>query len=708
LRFFKNEYMALIGSLREKMGVGVVIFVFVAISAFVLGDLLGNNSVLLNDNSVGEIAGRSISLEEYQQAIKEREANYFVNFNRQPSDREMPTVRQQAWDMLILRYAIEKEFGKTGVKVTVDEIEDMLRGKNVNESVKQAFTNPQTGQFDPQQVTAYMQQLNREPETSESRIRWEIFQRELKPGRERIKYENLLIKSTYVTTAEAELDYHKQNDVAEVKYLFVPYFSISDSAVTVTDADFKAYYNKNKERYKSEHTRDLKFVQFPVVASSSDSAAIKEEISKLASEFKTATDDSAFASLNSDNSNAFAKYNLGSLPAFISKDELVVGAVKGPFIDGSAYKLVKVSKIDKDTISYARASHILIRWSDETDEAKKEAKEKARKILNDIKGGADFAQQAREHGTDGSAQSGGDLGWFPHAEMVKPFSDAVFNASRTGVLNDVVETDFGYHIISVTNTKDNTSYSVAVIEREISPSDASINEALRKAEAFAVELSGVEDFTAKAEKEGYTVYEGKNIGSSDRRINILSDARQVVQWLFRDAEIGKVSSTFDLQELYVVAVMTGEIEKGYKPLDLIKEEITPAVKNEAKGKVIIEKLGALKGSLEEIATAFGKDASIYNMSDLKIASTNMTSVGFDPLAIGTAFSPEGGKRTKPFSADKGVLIVEMLNKTIAPAIADYSSYKTSLEQAATNKNTNGIAEAIKKNANIIDNRYKFY
>ncbi len=700
--------MALIGSLREKMGVGVVIFVFVAIAAFVLGDLLGNNSVLLGDSSVGEIAGRTISLEEFQAAVQEREANYILNFNRQPGDREMTTLRQQAWDMLILRHAIQKEFEKVGVQVTVDELEDMLHGKNVDENIKQAFTNQQTGQFDPQQVISYMQQLGTMPENSEPRVRWEVFQRDLEPGRARIKYENLLIKTSFATTAEAERDYHIQTDVAEVKYVFVPFFSISDSAVTLTDADFKAYYKKNKERYKSEHTRDLKFVQFPVVASSDDSLAIKEEISKLTSEFKLATDDSAFASLNSDNNNAFNKYNLGALPAFISKDELTEGTVKGPFIDGSTYKLVKVSKVGKDTTDFARASHILIRWADDTDEAKKAAKEKARKILNEIKDGADFSQMAREHGTDGTAQSGGDLGWFPRGEMVKPFADAVFNATRTGLLNDVVETDFGYHIISVTNMKDNTSYSIAVIQRNITPSDASINEALRKAEAFALELSDVDEFTTRAQKEGITVYDAKNVEASERRINTLTDARQVVQWLFRDAEKDKVSSVFDLQELYVVAVMTGEIEKGYKPLDLIKEEITPAVRNEVKGKIIIEKLSALQGSLDEIATAFGKDASVQNMSDLKLSSTSMNTVGFDPLAVGTSFSPESGQRTKPFASERGVLLVEVQNKTIAPAPADYTSYKAQLEQAAQNRNTSGIAEAIKQRANIIDNRYKFY
>lgn len=700
--------MALIGTLREKMGVGVVIFVFVAISAFVLGDLLGNNSVLLNNNSVGEIAGHDISLEEFQQAVQDRENNYIMNFNRQPGDREMISIREQAWQMLILRYAIEDQFHKNGVKVTVDEIEDMLHGRNVNEGIRQAFTNQQTGQFDPQQVKSYMQQLSSMPETSEPRVRWEIFQRDLEPGRTRIKYENLLIKSTYVTTAEAERDYHMQTDVAEVKYLFVPFFAISDSAVNVTDADFKAYYNKNKERYQSEHTRDLKFVQFQVVPSSSDSLAIKEEVGKLAEEFKTATDDSVFASLNSDNTNAYTKYNQGTLPSFLSKEELVAGTVKGPFIDGTSYKLVKVSKVGKDTISYARASHILFRWSDDSDASKKEAKENARKVLSEIKGGADFAQMAREHGTDGTAQSGGDLGWFPREQMVKPFADAVFNATRTGLLNDVVETDFGYHIISVTNTPDNTYYSIAAIEREITPSDATVNEALRKAEAFAVELSGIDDFEAKAKNEGLQVIEAKNILSSERRLNGLPEARSVVQWLFRDAEKGKVSTVFDLTDTYVVAVMTGEVEKGYKALDLIKEEITPAVKNELKGKMIIEKLNTLQGSLDEIASAYGKDATVQSSSDLRLLTNNMASIGFDPLAVGTSFALENGKRTKPFASERGVVIVEMQNKTIAPAQGDYTAYKTQLEQTATRNNTTNIAEAIKKRANIVDDRYKFY
>jgi peptidyl-prolyl cis-trans isomerase D len=292
--------------------------------------------------------------------------------------------------------------------------------------------------------------------------------------------------------------------------------------------------------------------------------------------------------------------------------------------------------------------------------------------------------------------------------MVKPFETAVFNATKPGLVNDVVETDFGYHIIDVTNVKDNSSYAIAVIEREITPSDASINETLRKAENFATELSGVDNFISKAEKEQLNVYEAKNILPSESRVNTLSDARQIVQWLFRDGDIGKVSDVVDLRDIYVVAVMTGEIEKGYKPLELIKEEITPAVRNQVKSKVIIEKLNGLKGSIDEVASAFGKDALIYSMSDLKLSTNNMTSVGLDPEAVGVAFAPESGKRSKVYAGERGVLWVEMKSKTIAPAIADYSSYKTRLEQTYQNKTMMSIAEAIKDKSNITDTRYKFY
>jgi peptidyl-prolyl cis-trans isomerase D len=699
--------MALIGTLRNKMGIGVVVFVFVAIAAFVLGDLFGNNGVLLGRNNVGEIAGTEISLEEYQAAIQEREANYMLNFGRNPGEREMTSIRQQAWDLLIVRNAIEKQYSKIGVTVSNDEVQDLIWGKNVDENVKQAFTNPETGQFDKDRVLSYLGQLKTMPEGTEARVRWEMFQRDLAPGRQRIKYENLLIKSEYITSAEAEREYHNQTDVAEASYLYVPFFAMSDSTVKVSDADLKAYYNKNIEKYKTENTRDLKYVTFPVVASADDTLAVFQEIIKLAGELKISTNDSAFVSSTSDNPNAFVKYTAANLPPSLAEKTLVVGELTGPVIENGALTVTKVSRIAKDTTYSARARHILIKWDDAGDAAKKTAREKAQGILNEIKAGADFAEKARQHGTDGSASNGGDLGWFTSGQMVKPFEKPVFDAVKTGLVKDLVETEFGYHIIDVTGTKTNTAYYIATIERAITPSDASINEALRKAEAFANEISGIASFEAQAKTDNLTVRDAKKILAGDRNINSLGDARQVVQWLFRDAKENKVSTVFDLQDNYVVAVMTGEIEKGYKPLAVIKDEITPAVKNELKGKLIIEKLSAGKGTLEELKNTFGTDANVYTTNDLRMSASSLANVGFDPQAVGLAFSLENGKRSKPFASENGVLVIEMQNKTVAPAIADYAPYKTGLQQAAQGRGYS-IAEAIKTKANIEDKRFNFF
>jgi peptidyl-prolyl cis-trans isomerase D len=620
-------------------------------------------------------------------------------------------LRQQAWDLLIARYAVEPEFSKVGVVVTDDEIVDMINGTNINPTIQQSFTNPQTGAFDRNQLNQFIRDIQK-PENagSQQRAQWEIFQRDLKPGRERIKYENLLMKTAYVTKAEAEQQYHLQTDVVEAKYLFVPYVTISDSAVQVTDADLKDYYNKNLEKFKTEATRDMKFVVVALTPSSEDTAAVRDEMTRIAQELKTTNEDSLYASQNSDAQNAFQKYNPGTLPDFINKDSLTEGKVFGPFLDGNSYKVVKISRIFNDTIYSARASHILFRWTDETDAAKKIAKENAQKVLKEIKGGASFAEKARIHGTDGTASQGGDLGWFSNTgAMVKPFEDAVFGANKAGVLNDVVETQFGYHLIDITSPKTNKAYQVAVVERAIGPSDATTSAAFSKAETMVAGVSGVEEFEAKAKELGLNVQEAKNIQSNARSINAVGDARGLVQWLFRDAEEGKVSQVFELDGMNVVGVMTGETEKGTKSLEQVKLEITPEVQKIIKGRMIREKLKGASGTLEEIAKTFGTDANVYTASDLRLNANSLPyASGVDPVAVGTAFSLENGKRSAPVDGENGIIIIEVQNKTIAPALDDYSAYKDQLKQAIENRDRSSIAPALRENANIEDKRYKFF
>jgi len=711
--------MALIGTLRTKMTKFVVGFVALAMGAFIVGsDLFGSGPRSIfggNQNNIGEIAGTSISRDEYQNAVQERESNYALSYNRQPGERERPTLQSQAWELLILKYAIRGQIEKAGVKVTTDEIWDMVQGKNIDPNVKQSFSDS-AGNFDRNRVIQFLNNFNSPPPTNqqmyaqwaESKYRWDMFKKDLALGRERVKYENLLIKTNYVTTAEGEREYHNQNDVAEVKLLFVPYFAMSDSSVKISDSDLKEYYDKFKEKYKAKFTRSLSYVTFPVIASAEDSAKIKSESEKIASDFKTVADDSLFAATNTEGQDPYKKYTMATLPPTLTKDKLVTGNVIGPFLSEGNYKITKVVKAGTDTTYTAKASHILIRWDDETPAKKKIAKDKALKILKEIKAGADFAAKAREFGTDGTSSRGGDLGYFTSGQMVKPFQTAVFNAKKTGLLSDVVETQFGYHIIDVTSLKDNSAYTIATVELKVVPSDDTHNAAFLKAQNFAAGLSGVPAFKEKAGKENLNVLEAKDLSTNDQRVGNLGDARKVVTWLFRDGSEGKVSEVFDLDDNYIVAIMTGETEEGYRSLDQVKEEITPAVRNILKGRKIIEKLNAQKGTLDEIAKAFGADAQVNSSSDLKLNSNTLPSAGLDPTGVGRTFSLENGKRSAPFAGENGVIVLELQNKTTAPEVGDYAMFKSELLKNINNKSGLNIAEAIKDGSNIKDKRYKFY
>jgi peptidyl-prolyl cis-trans isomerase C len=100
-----------------------------------------------------------------------------------------------------------------------------------------------------------------------------------------------------------------------------------------------------------------------------------------------------------------------------------------------------------------RASHILIKVDSQAEPSvKEEKKAKLRKIQKRLKGGEDFGVLAKEFSECPSNSKGGDLGYFGSGKMVKPFEDAAFKL-KTGEVSDIVETQFGYHLIKVVDKK---------------------------------------------------------------------------------------------------------------------------------------------------------------------------------------------------------------------------------------------------------------
>ena len=702
--------MALINTLRNKMGRIVVIAIAASILAFIAGDLLGPNSALLgnNTNDVGEIAGRTVTLAEYQSKIDEIARDYSINTGQSPSGDAMYNIRQQAWDALINEKAFYSYFDELGVQVTDDEIWDMTQGKNVDPALQRSFVNQETGEFDRQLVIDFLKGLANQP--PQAQAAWFSFEKNLAPNRRMNKFQNLFLKTNYVTEAEAQQQYNSTSKSASVKYLYVPFVSISDSTFKVTNDMLEDYIDDNSERYQEDEYRSVAYVAFDVDPSVDDTLSINEEMEELRIGLQNSQNDSLYARANSDGGSPFLSYTVDLLPTPIQDEisNIEEGDVVGPELFAGKYVLYKLSGIEEADEYSAKASHILIKWDDESASAKADARRRANDVLGQIRNGADFAEMARIHGTDGTATRGGDLGWFSDGRMVDEFQDAVFAARRTGLINRLVETEFGYHIIDVTGLKTNLSYKVATIEREIIPSDETRNVVFREASLFVANSDDWDAFQVNAKEKDLNIIRTAKVNKNDRRISSLANARGVVTWLYNTASVGSISDVFELDDQYVIAVMTGLQPEGIAKLSSVQAEVAKKVRDREKTKMINEKLSDLSGSIEDIAASYGSEAKVNSMTDLKLSANSLNGVGIAPEAVGRIFAMSNGDRSEAFATDNGVLIVEVESITEPAAIDDYTTYQSQLAQNRFSRISFSITQAMKEFADIEDERHRFF
>ena len=707
--------MALINTLRKRMGKIVVAFVAFSMFAFILTDLFQSNSFLLgNSNTIGEIAGNEISYETFQQKVEELSYNFTINNGRNPLSEDLEQIRQEAWQTLIVETVFEGEYNELGIEVTDAEVIDMVQGNNINPQIRQFFVDPNTGLFDPQSVTNFLQSLSNAP--VQQRASWLAFETTLAPARAMTKYENLLDKTRFANKYEAKAEYEKSENLT-VDYLYVPFFSLADSVVSVTESELKSYLNDHADEYEREASKNIAFVTFKLEPSAEDSAFVKDEVQDLFDALSKSSNDSVFATINSDGLTPYGTYKPNNFPTWLQDESvsLEVGYISEPVLEGNSYSFFKISDKYEGDEAFVKASHILFKADDDTQTAKNAAKAEARRVLKEIKNGADFSEMASQYGTDGTASRGGDLGWFgENSSFVQEFKDATFAFKGVGLLNDVVETEFGYHIIKVTEAKSNTVYKVARIEKELFASDQTLNEIYRNAELFSTQADGTTGFYDLAASNEYEVKTANRIRKNDKRVGTLSNARSIVYWLFNRADVGTVSEVFELENEYVVALQVSEQEEGTAALEDVRAEITRKVKDQKKAQIIISKLAGLSGSYEEIKTAYGDGARVGNTA-LSLSSNSFPGVGFAPEAIGTAFSLQQGESTTPFEVQNGVLLMTVAERTGLTELSDYEAYRgvvvnrmNSFRRRETPFTFQNIYNALIEGADIEDERYKYY
>lgn len=701
--------MGLMTTLRNRSGllIGAIGF---AIVAFLVSDAMMSGSPFLQDyqNEIGEVGGEDISYQEFDNKLNQNIESYKANSQQGSIDDNIRGyLVDQTWNQMVSDIVMKRELEKLGLTLSVAELMDMVAGKNPHPQVRSAFTNQQTGVFNPNDVMNFLRTMDERDPSGETRKQWLAFEKGIKEERIRQKYLSLIKNGLYVPTAHAKDDYRNKNTQASIKYVSLSYHSISDSTIQVSESDLAAYHKENSHKYKQkEDQRTFEYVVFEVIPSSVDSAEVKKWFTDQVEAFKTTKDDSVYISLNADTKYTGAFSKKGQLsPALDSiMFNVPVGTVYGPYLEGNSYKLAKLIEV-RSMPDSVKARHILIKPVNGNIEA---AKTKADSLKKLIKGGASFAELAKTHSEDkGSGEKGGDLGYFDNKQMVKPFSDAAF-LGKTGDM-PIVESQFGIHLIEIQDQKNMAkAVKVGVIDRSIDASTATIQSVYAKANTLLGSIKTGEEFKDQVTKAGLTPRVAENLKENDKFLAGLENPRELIRWAYK-ADKGDISPLYELGNKFVFAHLTEIKNKGIIPLEYIKTEVEVAARREKKVEMLKEKLekaAAGASKIEEVAAKAGTE--VRTAENINFAYPVIPGVAREPEVVGTIFGLGQGKLSKPVRGEHGVFIIYVEKITEGPPTADYTMSKLQLLNPIKQRVDMAAVEALKEKANVTDNRVKFY
>jgi peptidyl-prolyl cis-trans isomerase D len=695
--------MGVMTFMRTKMGYFLVGGIAVVLALFVLEPLLTQGSMLTSSrNVVGSIDGQDITYEEFSPKVEQSIAQFKQQYGGNINPQMQAMAVDQAWQAEIANTVLTKEYDRLGLAVSGDELFDLLQGNNPSPLIVQYFGDPQTGQVNRAGVISSLKAQAKDPQLKQQ---WDMLQLEIEKQALQQKYANLVRNSVYVTSLEANDDYTNRNKLASFKYVDLPYSSILDADVKITDADYQAYFDSNKKRFENPvETRGFEYVSFSFLPTAADSAAVKAQVAKLAEDFKSTPNDSLFAANNSDVKVPYTYLTKGKIDPTVEAEvfNTPVGSYYGPTFSGESYKLVKVvgARTSPDSV---KASHILI------DPAKVGGDAVAMKLADSLKSvlqkGGNMADLAKKYSVDGSKDNGGDLGTFARGMMVTPFEDAAFDG-QTGDIK-VVRSQFGVHVIKIGKQIGSSRVvKLAYIEKSLVPSQKTRDAAYKKASAFLSEVKG-DNFNALAQKKGYTIGLADKVTSTQGFAPGLDNPRQLIRDAFEAEKNDVLSQVYSMDNGFVVAHLTNIKPKGQLALADVKTDIQPMVMNAVKAKMLTEKMNkAMSGNIDQIAQKLGKTA--VAVQNVVFANPILPGLAQENRVIGAVFGAQVGKVSKVIEGDKGVYVVAVDGFTNPAPMANTFKQKETIMIGVTQRALGGAFQALQDKSDIKDNRVKFY
>lgn len=708
--------MSVIQRIRDKAAWIVFGAIALALIAFIVQDGLRSKNLFgSSSNTLGTINGEKVEATAFEEKYRQLEEQYrtagYLN------DMVRQNIRESIWNQYIEDNVLDKEYSKLGLDVPDHELGDILYGANPPEDLRRRFSDPKTGIYDPNAAYQAIEQVKKKKNSPEHKV-FNDYLLNLVKTRLREKYVSLLSNSVYVPKWLVEKANTESSQKAAVSYVVVPYHTVPDTTVKVSDEEVKEYVNKHKEEFKQEKARGVEYVAFNAAPTHADSAAILNQLVTAKSEFEKlpATGIQDFLARNGSETNFFDGFVPKSKLQMAKADtirQLADGAVYGPYLDGANFAVAKM--LEKKTIPDSIfCRHILIATAGESAKPDSVAKKKIDSVVTAINGGADFIKLMQQVSDDKGANSleGGIMKYDIMTVQDKDRFDqdfAKFIMDGNVGEKKIVKTKFGYHYIWITDKKGSgPGIKVAYLAKAILPSEETTNTAMGLASQFAAENRNLAQFDESARKKNLNKFNAADIKPMDNSVVGLGSARELVQWMFRDASVGDVADRpFLVGDKYIVPVLTQAFEEGTMSVPMARPLVEYKIRNDKKADIIVKKLGTAS-SLDAYAKNGG--VAVNRADSVFFSSPAIPNVGREMKVVGAAFNKNNlSKPSQPIAGEMGVFIIQTDNiSAISGANMDVKQQQGFMTQQQQNMNQQAAIDIMRKSANIKDNRYKFF